>query len=211
MALEANLSLSVSLESALLGLTEATYPTTDPRIEVARSLCDLVFEHWHSFCALLEIGQFSSAMVMMRSQYEAFVRSVWITYAASDSWVEKLSAELTTETAKQANDLPLLAAMISEMEGKAPALAMDTIREIKEKGWKHMSSFAHGGLFAIHRGSRGYPIPFLEQTLRNVNGIAVSAGMMVVILSGNPNLQGVIPRIQQDFSPCLPPPKFVAP
>ena len=208
MALESKLERSVELEQALHGLTEAVYPATSSRIEVGRVLCELSLEHWHSFCVLLEVGAFSSAMTMMRAQYEAFVRAVWVTYAASEPWIERLSAELTLETAKQANDLPLLAAMVSEMEGKAPAPAMEVIREIKDNGWKHMSSFAHGGLFAIHRGSHGYPIPFLDQTLRNANGIAVSTGMMVVILSGNTNLQGVIPSLQREFADCLPPPKL---
>lgn len=54
------------------------------RIKTGDVACSLSFEHWHAIRALLEWGLLPSALVIHRSQFEALVRSIWITYAASD-------------------------------------------------------------------------------------------------------------------------------
>ncbi len=61
------------------------------RIITADVACSLSFEHWHSARALIEGGLLSSSIVIHRTQFEALVRSVWITYSATDDQIDKLS------------------------------------------------------------------------------------------------------------------------
>lgn len=62
------------------------------RIRTGDVACSLSFEHWYSVRALLECGLLPSSLVVHRAQFEALVRSIWITYAASDDHINKLSS-----------------------------------------------------------------------------------------------------------------------
>lgn len=129
---------------------------------------------------------------------------MWLLYAASDTAVTKLMAELTSESAHRANKTPLLSEMLTKLEGKAPQEALSMLNEFKEYSWKPLSSFVHGGIHAITRHNKGYPAPLLEQLLKASNGVSVMTGMMLVILSGSPTQQGKITTIQATFQDCLP-------
>ncbi|TVK99201.1 hypothetical protein AYI83_04855 [Shewanella algae] len=54
---------------------------------------------------------FTSALGLLRLQYEALVRAHWLVFAASDTQVEKLLAELTHESAKAGNSIPMVEEM----------------------------------------------------------------------------------------------------
>lgn len=198
---------STELEIAIANLTQAAYPASNNRVESGRILCNVAIEHAQSMKALIEIGNFTSALGLLRLEYEAMVRAMWITYAASEEWVEKISTELTNESASQANKIPLLTQMLGELEGKAPVEALEMLHEFREYSWKPLSSFVHGGIHAISRHSKGYPIALIEQAIRVSNGVVIMTGMLVVILSSNPVLTGVLPIIQREYEDCLPPVK----
>nr|WP_237468237.1 hypothetical protein [Vibrio stylophorae] len=105
-------------------------------------------------------------------------------YAASDIALSKLSVELNEENQRRANNLPMLSEMISQLEKKAPKNAVDPILEFKEYSWKPLSSYVHGGLHAVDRHSKGYPIAMIEQVLKASNVVAVFGS----ILTGQTNL-----------------------
>ncbi|MCP8687770.1 DUF6988 family protein [Marinobacterium sedimentorum] len=170
----------------------------------SRVMCSIAFEHAESAKMLISAGNLTSATGLVRLQYEALVRAMWLRYAASDIAVSKLTSELTRETATRANNLPMLSEMLEKMQGKAPEEAVNMLLEFKEYSWKPLSSFIHGGIHAIHRHSKGYPIPLLEQMLRISNGVSVMVGMLLVILHGGGAQRGKIPKIQGEFSDCLP-------
>lgn len=202
------MALSIELEKAIANLAEASYPDSRKRVESGRILSHVSIEHAQSLKSLIGIGNFTSALGLLRLQYEALVRAMWVTYSATDGWVEKISAELTTDSAKQADKIPLLSEMLGQLEGKAPAEALGMLHEFREYSWKPLSSFVHGGIHAINRHGRGYPVPLLEQAIRASNGVVVMTGMLLVILSSNPVLKGVIPAIQREYEACLPPAKL---
>jgi hypothetical protein len=45
--------------------------------------------------------------------------------------------------------------------------------------------------------SKGYPVILLKQILKASNGLSTMAAMLLVILSGDPSLRGVMRAIQQ--------------
>ncbi|EOI8009757.1 hypothetical protein ACMVZQ_004418 [Vibrio parahaemolyticus] len=109
-------------------------------------------------------------------------------YAASDIALSKLTAELNEENQRRANNLPMLSEMISQLEKKAPKNAIDPILEFKEYSWKPLSSYVHGGLHAVDRHSKGYPIAMLEQVLKASNGVNGLVAVFGSILTGQTNL-----------------------
>lgn len=198
------LSRSAELERSLLGFLVLPPFDDSQRIMVSRVMCSITFEHAESAKMLISAGNLTSATGLVRLQYEALVRAMWLLYAATDTDVLKLTSELTQETANKANKLPMLSEMLEKLQGKSPQEPLDMLREFKEYSWKPLSSFIHGGLHAIHRHSKGYPLPLLEQMVRISNGVSLMVGMLLVILHGGGEQVGKIPRIQREFADCLP-------
>ena len=139
------------------------------------------------------------------------VRALWLYYAAPDSAVEKLAAELTHESAQRASNLPMAVVMLEQLkQSPAPPAAIDLLLEFHEYSWKALNSFIHGGLPATHRHDRGYPVSLLLTPIRQSNGLSVMAGQLLVILHGGRTLTGRIPELHLKFMDCLPEPKAAA-
>ena len=100
---------------------------------------------------LIASGNFTSAIGLLRLQYEAFTRSIWMFYGASDVAVSKLMTELTAESARKSQKLPMLGEMLKKLEGKAPQVVLDQLLEFSEYSWKPLSSYIHGGIHAVQR------------------------------------------------------------
>jgi hypothetical protein len=96
--------------------------------------------------------------------------------------------------------------MLRSLEGKAPRDAMISLVNFKENSWKPLSSYVHGGIHALQRHSKGYPVGLLRQVLKASNGLSTMAAMVLIILSGDTSQQGKMRAIQQRFSECLPEP-----
>ena len=166
-------------------------------------MCSVSLEHAESIKILIANRNFTSALGLLRLQFESFVRGVWVMYAASDNAVGKLAAELTEENQKRANNLPMLSEMISQLEKTAPKNAIDPILEFKECSWKFLSSYVHGGLHAVSRHSKGYPIPLLEQVLKNSNGVNGLVAVFSAILTGQVQLTQDVYKSFKEYSDCF--------
>ena len=198
---------SAELERRLIDLLVLRPDIDSDRIQCSKIMCSISFEHAESVKMLVAAGNFTSAIGLVRLQYDAFVRAMWLLYAASDIGVSKLLDDLSHESEKRADRLPMLSEMLEKLEGKAPKEALEMLLEFKEYSWKPLSSYIHGGIHAVHRHSKGYPIQLLIQVLKISNGLSTMVGMLVVILSGDGSLRGMIPAIQKEFSDSLPDPK----
>jgi hypothetical protein len=200
------LSRSVELENKLLDFLALSRMQISDRTRASRIMCSIAFEHAESAKILISHGNLTSATGLVRLQYEALVRAMWLHYAASDNVVSKISADLTKDSASRANNLPMLTEMLEKLQESAPPVAVSMLLEFKEYSWKPLSSFVHGGIHAVHRHSKGYPLALLEQLLRASNLVSVMVGMLLLIQHGGCEQQGKIPKLQRDFEDCLPPP-----
>lgn len=187
-------------------ITFLSLPTYDssPKIIASRTLCGVSYEHANSVNALIALGNFTSALGILRMQYEALVKSIWALYAASENSIQKLQSELSNDTAKWADKLPTLNEMLEELNDKAPQAALSSLIEFRDYSWKPLSSYIHGGIHALSRHKTGYPEQLLTQALKSSNGLLVMAGMMLVILSADKNQSGKITLIQRQFADCCP-------
>lgn len=164
-------------------------------------------EHALGILTLMAGSSFTSTFALFRVQYEALTRGIWLLYGASEEWVEKLSAPLTTDNAKKANEGPMLSKMLGELEGKAPEVVMSQLKEFKEYSWKALSSYIHVGLHPLTRKAEGYPIGLIEQVLRQSNGLSLMGTMLLTMLSGDPRQQGKVAALQREFAGCCPDPQ----
>lgn len=196
-------SLAEKLQKVIIDL-----PLLDDssRIRTSDIACSLSLEHWHSARFLLKANLLPSALVVHRAQFEAVTRSIWLTYAASNEQILKLTADLSLESEQAAKNMPQIAQMMQALGKSGPQQAYDALIRFKDNSWKALNSYAHGGLHPIKRHHEGYPIGLLHDVLRNTNGLAVMSYMQAVVLSGKQSLQRTILDIAEKHSQCMPPP-----
>jgi hypothetical protein len=167
-------------------------------------MCDIALEHAHSLQSLMEMGNFTSAFSMLRLQFDALTRSVWLLWGATDSKVERIMQDLTIDTANADSGLPSHADMIKQIEQKAPSEATRLLIEFREVTWKASSSYVHGGIHAMKRASKGYPIILIKQIIVNSNGLVMLSAVQLATLTGNEHVNKDILRIRDEYRDILP-------
>ena len=207
MNLQSLLERTCTLETTLVNMLGAeAYQTYDDsaRIVASASACSASWDHSRGLRVLMGAGLPTPATGLMRLQYEALTRSVWLLYAATDHDVDKLTAPLTSETEKVANKTPMLTVMLASIDGKAPAAATLMLKQFKDVMASALNSYVHGGIHALRRQSEGFPEPLLVQIVTASNGLLTMSAMMLAILSGDITISTQMSKVQPLFADCLP-------
>jgi len=103
-------------------------------------LGDVAIENAHSLQCLMSIGNCTSAISLLRLQFDALTRSVWLLWGVFEKKVERIMQDLSVDTANADNGLPSHAEMIKQTDGKAPAEATRILSEFRDVTWKASSS-----------------------------------------------------------------------
>jgi len=174
------------------------------RIVTAFAACSLSLEHWSSVRSLLREAALSSAIVVHRAQFEAAVRSMWLTYAATEENVSKFSQDLSVESEQAAKNAPQTADMMEQIALKAPKPASEALHHFKSNSWRALNSYAHAGIHPLRRHQVGYPAALVHNVLRNTNGLGVLSCMQAVVLGGEQPLQQHLHDVASRHPQCLP-------
>lgn len=198
------LDRSDELHLEVLGLLDgaSTYPGI--RYEVALVACGVALEHALSLRLLVRAQCYTSAISMMRLQYEALTRSVWLLYAATDVQVDKMTSPLSLDAEHAAKKMPMFGAMLEQIVMTAPKQASRMLLGFKDANYHAMNSFVHSGIHPLRRHVEGYPIKLIQDVVRNSNGLSVMALQVGLILMGNPSSGGAIRAVQEEFHQVLP-------
>lgn len=199
------LARSAELEARVTGFLLLPLFDESNRLRAVRAVASLGFEHAQSLKYLTAAGLCTSASALLRVQYESLVRAIWMHHCATEQDVELMLAELTRESAKQASKIPMLSRMLDEIEVKAPHVPVDSLREFKHYSWKPLSSYVHGGIHAVNRHGRGFPMELALMQIRHSNGLLGVAGNLLLIIAGIPAEAGIMAGIYKEFADCLPP------
>lgn len=175
------------------------------RSKLAQSMSGIAWEHGVSLRSLVGAGLCTSATALMRLQFEAVLRSIWLYYAASDPWIARFTTPNAPGNTNETTRSPSVDDMLKELEKDAPQPVADMLRQLKQDHWKPMNSYVHGGIHAVVNFGVGYKPAFLLQIIRNSNGLSTMAAMVGAMLSGDPRLTGQMKTIQLAFLDCLPP------
>ena len=181
-------------------------PAQGARYLVAHQAAALSLEHANGARVLIDHGLLPPAFALMRPQFECLLRGVWLLHVASENWVAKLSAPLTLESAKQANEGPMLAEMFKQLDSDiaAPQALVAQLKQYRDATWKVMNSYVHGGLHPLSRTLTGYPVELVYDIVRNSNAIVALAAQLISILSGDPKNMEPVRKFHVDFAACLP-------
>ena len=197
------LARSAEFEEVLFKYLSSTTQDTGARMTGVKSLCGVAMEHAQSLKILIATHNFTSASALLRLQYEALVRAHWLHFAASETAVSKLSAELTKESSIKANNIPMLSEMLKSMEGKAPKEALEPLLEFRDYSWKPLSSFIHGGIHPMSRFNKGYPIVLLETVLKNSNQLCGVTAYFWSHMTGISELTANVMRTFAEYKDCV--------
>lgn len=174
------------------------------RYEASQIAAALAFEHGAAIRLLLLEGLGPSAAVVLRSQYEAALRSAWLCYCANESVAAAFANDLSNEDARLDKDLPQAAVMLAQIEARGPRVAATFLANFRRTSWPALNSFVHAGLHPIKRQREGLPFALAIDLLRSSNGLSIIAAMQAAISAGSQELVSAVADSQMTFADCCP-------
>jgi hypothetical protein len=138
-------------------------------------------EHHHAVVLLLRERLNGSAFALVRGEYEAYVRGLWLAHCATE---QELSAFIGGA------EPPNLAVMLSAIESM-PTFDSKTLSAIKASSWNSMCSYTHTGSLQVQRWNTSEAIESrhspeeIDEVLGFTNAIALLAAVGVSALADN--------------------------
>ena len=179
-----------------------------PRGKAALGMCLIAMEHAAAIQTLMALQLPTSAIGLMRLQFEAITRAMWLLYAANDAAIDKLLAPLTLQSEQAARHLPGASEMIEQIGKRvgqdAPPAAHQMLSHFKDVTWHALNSFVHGGIHPLRRSADGFPVDLALQVLRSSNSLTTMTGMTMAVLTGDEAVAKPVRKIQPAFADCLP-------
>lgn len=199
------LELSERLGEQLASLFERPRQPDSQRALLTLAMCDVAMEQWTSQRILIHAGCHTSALALIRLQFEAAVRAIWLHEGASDEWLERFSAPMEPGQLSEPVLGPSVDAMLQTINKTAPAFVGLMLGELKTASWQPMNSYVHGGIRPIVQTLAGATPYQLVSVLRNANGLAMLVSNVFVLACRDSSLGGRIRQIQLANPECLPP------
>ena len=176
-------------------MRESLYPP-GRRVQISLASLLIVHDHHRAIAVLLEKKLYASAFALARPLYEALVRGMWLSHCAPESQLEAFAGG---KELKPLNDLTddLLA---SEL----PPLVSSSIRNVKQKYWKVMSSFTHAGHAQVKRwlSAAGVEPTYQDAEVKEISNftafMTLVATMEMARLSNNEAALQIIGQILPD-------------
>ena len=198
------LSDSVKLHIQLSPYVSLGLEDSGDRSRASQALASVAFEHAAGVIELMTAGKYTSAVGLLRLQYEALVRSNWVYFSASDGVILRLLS--SDALSGRSEDHTKLGRMLDDMDDLAPASLMTSLREFREYSWKPLNSFVHAGARSVAWRDSGFPGWLLAQTICSSNGLLVFTCVHLASLAGDAARALDVVRIANSH-PAITPPK----
>ena len=117
----------------LHGLTVPRLP--EKRIHIACGAWHVGIEYHQAIVILVQAGLFAAAMALVRPILEAFVRGMWLVYAATDAEVDRAGEDHFPNNIDK---------LISDLK-RAKQVPHEELAQIKSRSWKRLCSYTHTG------------------------------------------------------------------
>lgn len=207
-SLDRLLDRSDELHQAILDILADAPMEASARSEASAGMCSLAFEHAEAIRLLMGSGCATSAISLVRLQFEAVTRAMWLLYAATNEQAHSLIQELNGQSARAEKNLPTVSPMIDEIGrvvgSRAPQAAHEMLVRFKEVSLKALNSYIHAGIHALNRHVDGVPNKLAIQIQKNSNALLTMSAMTLAILTADPVITKKIGRLQLTFTDCLP-------
>ena len=199
------LEKSAALNERLADLFAAPRPPQSPRELLTVAMCSVAMEHWFSQRLLIEAGCHTTAMALVRLQFEFVVRAIWMHHGATDKWIEAFTSPMQPGQLSEPILGPGVEPMLETIARTAPAQIGAMLQQLKAGAWQPMHSYVHGGVRSVAQTLAGATPYQLTSVLRNANGLAMLAANLLMIVENDSSKAGRIREIQIANLDCLPP------
>ena len=154
----------------------------DRRSHVALACFDLAIEHHAAMCVLASASLFGSLYALIRVQFEAYARGLWVLHVASDEQLAAFEGDKL--------DLPI-GELLKLVESAIGATA-SPLSKLKTSHWSMFCSFTHTGFQALLRrvnegrtGVENYRPEEVTSALRLAGSFALLAAAALAGISGD--------------------------
>jgi hypothetical protein len=121
------------------------YEVTEAKTHMAIACFDLVIEHHAAICALCEMELYGSMFALLRVEFEALTKGLWLNHVASAENIVKFKE----------GDINIgFGTFINLIEGRF-GISEGILHSIKKKQYEIFSSFTHTGYQALVRRVNG--------------------------------------------------------
>ncbi|MGK4340949.1 DUF6988 family protein [Stutzerimonas stutzeri] len=86
-----------------------------------------------------------------------------------------------------------------------PHVPVAQLKEFKHYSWRPLSSYVHGGIHAVNRHGRGFPLELVCMQVRHSNGPLGLVGSLLLVMAGLSPEQQVMAKLFEEFEACFPP------
>ena len=154
------------------------------RNQLSAACLSIAQDHHAATIVLLERELYSSAVALVRPQYEAYVRGLWLAHCASDAQVQRFAS---------GGEPPKISIMLLALES-IEAYKDGQLSKIKDESWSAMCSFTHTGALQVERWltkdaiEQNFPPEDLVQTAQFTGSIAILSGIGMAALADNEQL-----------------------
>ena len=169
---------------------------------LTKSLSGISFEHSNSIMVLMTTKNYTTAVSLLRLQYEAVTRGMWLHFAAKDTFLNKYTAPIDVK--KLPPDFPTVTEMIDEISKGAVQGPGEMLKSFKEVTWSGMNSYVHNGYLPIDRFINGYPSELLVQIMQSSNALNIMIAMVLARISEDMAKVNLVKHLQVEFQDCLP-------
>lgn len=172
------------------------YNLSKRNIQLAHLCFDLTIEHHAAICLLYKSGIYGSMFALLRSEFETFIKGLWLNHVADEELITKFEKE----------DIHLgFGSMIDIIEGRL-GTGQGALKLIKKNSWQIFSSFTHGGYQAlvrrqnkVHTGSVNYDEKDIIAVLRHAGLFALLSGVELSVMTNNNELINEVFEIYQSY------------
>lgn len=133
----------LEFQTELLSYVEGSAYAPGRRTQIALASLLVAHDHYRAIAVLLEKGLFASALALNRPLYEALVKGLWLSHCAPEGKLEDYAAGRELESLNELTE-DLLSTEI-------PAVVRNGVRNVKQRYWRQLSSFAHAGHAQVRR------------------------------------------------------------
>jgi hypothetical protein len=168
----------------------------DIRSQLAMGCLEIALEHQKPIVLLVSHSLYGSAFALLRLQFEAHIRGVWLHRCAHDVDLERLKRD------KLNKGVPTLIQDIQEVDGYVGRV----LSRAKNKSWNPMNSYTHSGYLQIVRRIKettiepNYAEDEIVEVLDFTNAVGLLSALQIAFLSGSEQLPySIIKRMEAFF------------
>lgn len=196
---------STEFDEAILKILARVKTPPLPQCRMSKAMAGIAIEHADSIRMLAYSNNFTSAISLLRIQFETTARAIWLLFAADKQYIELHDSPLTTESDGY-KDGPTVEKILKDLEAhpQVPRDAVFKLTEFKSESWRALGSFVHGGKHPLKRKQDGYPLHLVLTLTKHSNALLVMVAMTMIVMSGDEKLSHEFWLLQNEFKDCLP-------